>query len=146
MPVREALASDLHEIAAMVRELAVFEQLEHEVSFTVEDLGRHLFGPEPAARVLLAETGPGQVVGYALWFWTFSTFRGRRGIWLEDLYVRPAHRGGGHGRALLGRLRQLTDGRVEWAVLDWNEPAIALYRSVGAEPLSGWGRYRWVAS
>ncbi|MEO6121317.1 MAG: GNAT family N-acetyltransferase [Acidimicrobiales bacterium] len=143
MPVRDASPADLPEIAAMIRELADFEQLASEVSFEAAALAQHLFGPEPAARVLVAETDDGRVAGFALWYWTFSTFLGRRGIWLEDLFVRPAHRGDGHGRALLDRVRAMTDGRVEWAVLDWNERAIGLYRRVGAEPVLGWARYRW---
>ncbi len=128
----------------MIGELAAFERLEHEVCFDRAELAAHLFGPEPAAHVLLAETADGSVAGYALWYWTFSTFLGRRGIWLEDLFVRPCHRRSGYARALLGGLRDRTDGRVEWAVLDWNEPAIALYRSLGAEPVGGWARYRWL--
>lgn len=128
----------------MIGELAAFERLTHEVCFDRDELAANLFGPEPAAHVLLAETDDGAVAGYALWFWTFSTFLGRRGIWLEDLFVRPAYRRAGHARALLQGLRDRTDGRVEWAVLDWNEPAIALYRSLGAEPVDGWARYRWL--
>jgi GNAT superfamily N-acetyltransferase len=79
----------------------------------------------------------------ALWHWTFSTFLGRPGIWLEDLVVRPEHRGAGLGRALLTSLFERSPGRVEWAVLDWNEPAMAFYRSLGAAPVDGWMRYRW---
>ena len=84
------------------------------------------------------------MAGFALWFRTFSTFLGRPGIWLEDLFVRPSSRGRGHGRALLDALRELTDGRVEWAVLDWNESSIAFYESLGARPVPGWTRYRWL--
>ncbi|MGH9154866.1 MAG: GNAT family N-acetyltransferase [Acidimicrobiales bacterium] len=141
--IRAAAPADLAEIVALIGELADFEHLADEVGLQPEDLARHLFGPEPTARVLIAETDHGEVAGFALWYWTFSSFLGRRGIWLEDLFVRPAHRGHGHGRALLDRLRTLTDGRVEWAVLDWNRPAIELYRSLGAEPVTGWTRYRW---
>jgi GNAT superfamily N-acetyltransferase len=86
--------------------------------------------------------GVESVVGFALWFRTFSTFLGRPGIWLEDLYVRPEHRKRGHGLALLQELRRRTDGRVEWLVLDWNEPALAFYRSLGAAPVEGWTTYR----
>lgn len=142
--IRDASPADVVEIATMISELASFERLEHEVSFDVDELAANLFGDVPAARVLVAEADDGQVAGFALWYPTFSTFLGRRGVWLEDLFVRPAHRRAGHGRALLQRVRELTDGRVEWAVLDWNEPAIALYRSVGAEPVGGWARYRWL--
>jgi GNAT superfamily N-acetyltransferase len=143
MPIRDATEADVDDIAALVRELAVYEQLEHEAVATADDLRTHLFGPSPAASVLLAETDEGDIAGFALYFSTFSTFLGRPGIWLEDLFVRPEHRGHGHGVALLQRLRQLTDGRVEWAVLDWNEPSIRFYRALGAEPVDGWTRYRW---
>ena len=144
MPVRPAHADDLDDIATLIRDLAVYEELEHEVVFDVGELGRHLFGAEPAARVLLAEEDDGALAGFALYFPTFSTFLGRPGIWLEDLFVRPEHRGRGHGVALLQRLRELTDGRVEWAVLDWNTPSIEFYRALGAEPVEGWTRYRWM--
>ena len=85
----------------------------------------------------------GEVAGFALYFTTFSTFRGDPGIWLEDLFVRPAFRKQGLGLALLQRLRDMTAGRVEWAVLDWNEPSIGFYQSLGARPVEGWTRYRW---
>lgn len=155
MAVREATVGDLDEIAALIRELARYERLEHEVAFDEDALRRHLFGTDPVAHVLLAVDGgaagpvsveeePDEpVVGFALWFRTFSTFLGRPGIWLEDLYVRPDHRGRGHGLALLQELRRRTDGRVEWLVLDWNEPALLFYRSLGAVPVEGWTTYRW---
>jgi GNAT superfamily N-acetyltransferase len=143
VPIREAAESDLEEIAALIRELADYEQLTHEVVFDAADLRTHLFGPSPAARVLMAETDDGEIAGFALYFPTFSTFLGRPGVWLEDLFVRPQHRKRGYGLALLQRLRELADGRVEWAVLDWNEPSIGFYRSLGAEPVEGWTRYRW---
>jgi len=144
MPVREAVSADLDEIAAMIHELARYEEAADEVAFDLDELGRHLFGPSPAARVLVAETVGGEVAGMALYFSTFSTWVGRPGIWLEDLYVRPEFRGGGHGRELLEAVRACTDGRVEWTVLDWNESAIGFYRSLGAEPVDGWTRYRWL--
>jgi GNAT superfamily N-acetyltransferase len=144
MSIRRAAAEDLHEIAALIRELAAYEQAPDEVVFELDELGLHLFGPDPAAAVLMAETDDGQVVGMALFFRTFSTWLGRPGIWLEDLFVRPPFRGGGHGRALLDAVRAETDGRVEWAVLDWNESAVGFYRSLGAEPVDGWTRYRWL--
>ena len=144
MPVRPAAEADLEEICTLIRELADYERLAHEVVLDPDELGRHLFGPQPAASVLLAEDDvSGDVAGLAVYFVTFSTFLGRPGLWLEDLYVRPRHRGRGHGRALLERLRQLTDGRVEWAVLDWNSPAIGFYQGLGAGPVGGWTRYRW---
>ena len=142
--IREASADDLAEIAALIHELAAYERAAEEVAFDLDELARHLFGLEPAARVLIADTADGQVAGMALYFTTFSTWLGRPGIWLEDLFVRPQFRGGGHGRALLEAVRERTDGRVEWAVLDWNEPAIGFYRSLGAESVDGWTRYRWL--
>ena len=144
MPVRAARPDDLTEIAALIRDLGAYERLDHEVVFDDDELGRHLFGPDPAASVALAVTDAGDVTGFALWFRTFSTFLGRPGIWLEDLFVRPEHRGKGYGLALLQHLRGLTDGRVEWAVLDWNTPSIEFYRSLGAQPVEGWTRYRWL--
>src|ERR1700737_3853595 len=136
MAIREAGPDDLDEICALIRELADYEQLSSEVVFDRDVVGHHLFGPKPGARALMAEDGdPPEVAGFALWYPTFSTFLGQDGIWLEDLYVRPARRGRGLGMALLQHLRGLTPGRVEWAVLDWNEPAIAFYRSMGAGPV-----------
>ena len=144
MSIREATAADLGEIAALIHELAVYERAAEEVVFDLDELGRHLFGPAPAAHVLVAESDEGQVAGMAMYFVTFSTWLGRPGLWLEDLFVRPEFRGAGLGRALLDAVRARTDGRVEWAVLDWNEPAIGFYRSLGAEPVEGWTRYRWL--
>jgi GNAT superfamily N-acetyltransferase len=143
MPIRPATERDSDEIGALIRELAEYEDLSHEVEWEPGELRRALFGPDAVARVLIAETERGEVAGFALWFPTFSTFLGRDGIWLEDLFVRPAHRGSGHGKALLERLRSMTDGRVEWAVLDWNQSAIDFYQSLGAGPVDGWTRYRW---
>ena len=144
--LRDAAPDDLDEICALIRELAAYERLEHEVELDPAEVARHLFGPDPAAAVTIAESDAGAVAGFALWFRTFSTFLGRPGIWLEDLFVRPEHRGRGHGVALLQDLRARTDGRVEWAVLDWNEPSVAFYRALGAEPVEGWTRYRWVGT
>jgi GNAT superfamily N-acetyltransferase len=144
MPVRDATAADLPEICALIRELADYERLAHEVELDEGEMARHLFGDDPAAAVLIAEADRGEVAGFALFYTTFSTFLGRPGIWLEDLFVRPERRGEGHGVALLQALRARTDGRVEWAVLDWNEPAIAFYRALGAGPVEGWIRYRWL--
>lgn len=143
--IRDAAAADLPVVAELIRALADYERMADEVVWAEADLGRHLFGPEPAAHVLLAVTEDDRAVvaGFALWFPTFSTFVGRPGIWLEDLFVRPEHRGAGHGRALLDALRRRTDGRVEWNVLDWNEPSIRFYDAVGARPLPGWLQYRW---
>ncbi len=143
--LREATAEDLDEICALIRELAEYERLADQVNFDRDELAGWLFGASPRAWVTLAEPDdrPGAVAGMALWHWTFSTFLGRPGIWVEDLVVRPEYRGAGLGRALLASLFERSPGRVEWAVLDWNEPAIAFYRSVGADAVPGWTRYRW---
>ena len=145
MAVRDARPEDLSEICALIRELAEYEELAHEVVFDEVSVGRWLFGPDAVASVLLAtpDESPDVVAGMALFFPTFSTFLGRPGIWLEDLFVRPPWRGRGLGLALLQALRARTDGRVEWAVLDWNEPSIRFYESLGARPVDGWTRYRW---
>ena len=144
MPIRSATVDDARQIAALIKELAEYERLSHEVEFDDDELTRWLFGPHPAASVVLATDDDGGVAGFALWFPTFSTFLGQPGIWLEDLFVRPAFRGRGYGRALLEHLFALADGgRVEWAVLDWNTSAIDFYDSLGAAPVEGWTRYRW---
>ncbi|HVM67682.1 MAG TPA: GNAT family N-acetyltransferase [Acidimicrobiales bacterium] len=145
MAVRDAVPADLPHIASLVRELGAYERLSDEVVFDEAEMGRWLFGTAPAARVLVATGGDDEVVGMALYHGTFSTFLGRPGIWLEDLFVRPAARGRGHGRALLETLMQRTPGRLEWAVLDWNQPAIDFYRRLGARPVEGWSRWRWTA-
>jgi GNAT superfamily N-acetyltransferase len=149
MPVREAVADDVDEICALITALADYEELRDQVVFDAADMRRHLFGTDPpAARVLIAETSdrPPVVAGFALWVPTFSTFSGRPGIWLEDLFVKPEHRGRGHGAALLRHLRGLTEDRIEWAVLDWNQPSIDFYERLGARPVDGWTRYRWLPS
>ncbi|MER6224506.1 N-acetyltransferase family protein [Streptomyces sp. 900105755] len=141
--IRAATENDVPEIRAMIRELAAYERAEEQARATEEQLGAALFGPHPAAGALVAEDETtGELAGYALWFPTFSTWTGTRGMHLEDLYVRPHARGGGHGRALLAALAAfcLRSGfeRFEWWVLAWNEPAIGLYRSLGAEFLDEW--------
>ena len=143
MPIRPAEPSDLPEIAALISELAEYEEMTDEVVWELPQLERELFGPEPAAHVLLAVADDGAVAGMALWFRTFSTFLGRSGIWLEDLFVRPGHRRNGYGLALIQQLRTMTDGRVEWVVLDWNTSALSFYDGLGAAPVPGWIRYRW---
>lgn len=139
--LRQATPADVPAILAMVRELAEFERLAHQLVATEAQFQAALFGAKPAAEAIVAEAD-GAVVGYALWFTTFSTFLGRPGIWLEDLYVRPAHRRRGIGRALLERVvaigRERGCGRVEWSVLDWNADAIAVYAAFGAELLPDW--------
>lgn len=144
MALRPAAPEDIVEICSLIRELAAYERMDDEVGFDLDGVAAHLFGPAPAAAVLLAEDeGTGEIAGFALYFPTFSTFLGKPGLWLEDLFVRPAHRGKGYGSALLQHLRELTEGRVEWAVLDWNTPSIEFYDRLGARPVFGWTRYRW---
>jgi GNAT superfamily N-acetyltransferase len=145
MRIRSAHRSDVPLILAFIRELAVYERLAHEVVATEEALAASLFGPAPAAEVLIAELD-GAPAGFALFFHNYSTFLGRCGIYLEDLFVRPETRGRGVGRALLARLAAIAEtrgcGRLEWAVLDWNEDAVAFYRKLGATPLHNWTTFR----
>jgi GNAT superfamily N-acetyltransferase len=146
-----ATASDVPAILHLIRGIAAYERLAHEVVATEALLRESLFGPKPAAEVLLA--WPGQAafnpqppdaepLGYAVFFGSFSTFLGRPGIYLEDLFVLPAYRGQGIGRALFRQVAQIAvareAGRLEWSVLDWNEPALKFYRSQGAQPLTEW--------
>jgi GNAT superfamily N-acetyltransferase len=139
--IRPAVAADAPLIFAFVRELAEYERLGHEVEASEADLARDLFGAAPRVFCDIAEAA-GEPVGFALWFYNYSTFRGRHGLFLEDLFVRPQARRQGAGKALLRRLaRRCVDeglGRLEWAVLDWNAPAIAFYDSLGAEAMSDW--------
>jgi GNAT superfamily N-acetyltransferase len=143
--IRPATADDTPTIARLIRELAEYERLAHRVVLDEAELRHYLFGPRPCAEALLAEEG-GAVVGYALFFPTFSTFAGRPGLWLEDVFVRPEHRSRGHGKALLAEVARLAVERgcckVEWEVLDWNEPALRFYRSLGAVPLDEWTTYQ----
>jgi GNAT superfamily N-acetyltransferase len=143
--LRFAAASDVPVIAKLIRELARFEKLEGELRMTDELLAENLFGPRPYAEALLAEEGSA-VFGFALFFHNFSTFLAQPGIYLEDLFVVPEHRGRGIGRALLERLAQIAVergcGRLEWAVLDWNRDAISFYERLGATPNSDWTVYR----
>ncbi|HEY5477110.1 MAG TPA: GNAT family N-acetyltransferase [Tepidiformaceae bacterium] len=142
MPLREARESDLDTIIDLIRGLAEYEREPAAVTLDRDDLHRHLFGPHPYAEVLIAETEAGDSAGFALFFHNFSTWTGKPGIWLEDLFVRPEHRRAGYGRALLNRLARLAIergcGRLEWSVLDWNEPAIAFYRALGARAMEEW--------
>jgi GNAT superfamily N-acetyltransferase len=139
--LRPARPVDLPAIVGLIRELAVFEQLAHLVVVTPESLQPHLFGPRPAAEAVVGEVA-GEVVAFALFFTNFSTFLGRPGLYLEDLYVQPAHRGTGLGRALLRHLGALAVargcGRFEWSVLDWNENAIRFYEGMGATVMPDW--------
>jgi GNAT superfamily N-acetyltransferase len=143
--LRAATIADLPQVLAFIRQLAEYERLAHEVHATEAGLREHLFGPSPAAEVLLAEW-EGKAAGFALHFPTFSTFAGRPGIWLEDLFVLPEQRGRGIGRALLIELARLAKargcGRVEWTVLDWNVQAQGFYRGLGARVLDDWRTWR----
>ena len=139
--VRVASPADIPLILHFIRQLAEYERLLHEVECTEADIRRDLFGENPRAFCDIAEN-KGQPVGFALWFYSYSTFRGRAGIYLEDLFVEPGARGVGAGKALLRRLAQRCVeaelGRLEWSVLDWNEPSIAFYDSLGAMKKEGW--------
>jgi GNAT superfamily N-acetyltransferase len=143
--IRPAVAADLAAICAFIRELAEYEKLSDAVRFDEVALGRYLFGPRPMAEVLIGEQD-GEAQGFALFFHNFSTFEGRPGIYLEDLYVRPAARGAGLGKALLVALARVaverSCARLEWSVLDWNAPSIGFYRSLGAAPLDEWTAMR----
>lgn len=143
--IRPARAGDLDTIFQFICDLADYERLRHEVRADRSTLGAHLFGPRPMAEVLIGEIA-GVPQGFALFFHNFSTFEGRPGLYLEDLFVRPEARGAGLGKALLVRLAQLAKergcARLEWSVLDWNEPAIAFYRSLGARPMDDWTVFR----
>jgi GNAT superfamily N-acetyltransferase len=144
--IRPATPDDAPALVALIRELAVYEKLEHEAVASPDDLRRALSGPRPTAEALIAEADDGRPAGFALFFHNFSTFVGRPGLYLEDLFVRPEHRGAGLGKALLLALARLAVergcGRMEWAVLDWNEPAIGFYRSLGARPMDEWTVFR----
>ena len=142
MTIRDARPEDLDEIIALVHALAEYEREPDAVLLDPDEFARNCFGEDAVARVLIAEDG-GAVAGFALYFRTFSTWLGKAGIWLEDLFVYPESRGRGHGRELLEELRRRTDGRVEWSVLDWNEPAHRFYATLGAEELGGWSIWRW---
>jgi GNAT superfamily N-acetyltransferase len=143
--VREARESDVGRIHQLVLDLARYERAPDQVKATPEQLRAALFGPQPAAYALVAEAG-GKVVGFALYFLNFSTWEGVHGIYLEDLYVMPEHRGTGLGKAMLRSLAQIAVqrgyARVEWWVLDWNEPSIDFYRRLGAVPMDEWTVYR----
>jgi GNAT superfamily N-acetyltransferase len=143
--LQPATPADVPVLLGLILELARFERLEHEVVATEALLAEALFGESRNAEALIAREG-GQAVGFALWFHNFSTFVGRRGLYLEDLYVRPEYRGRGYGKAMLTHLARLAVergcGRMEWAVLDWNVRAEDFYRSLGAEPKTEWRIFR----
>ena len=139
--IRPAQPSDVAHIHAMIIELAVFEKLEHLVVATEELLHEGLFGARPSCEAIIGEEN-GEVVTFALFFHNFSTFLTKKGLYLEDLYVKQAHRGKGFGKQMLVKLAQLAVerncGRFEWSVLDWNEPAINFYKAVGADVMPDW--------
>ena len=143
--IRPATEADVPLILTFIRELADYERLSHEVAATEEALRDSLFGERRFAEVLIGYRD-GRPAGFALFFHSFSTFLGKPGMYLEDLYVRPEFRGAGIGRALLVHLARLARergcGRLEWSVLDWNEPAIGFYKGIGASPVGGWTLYR----
>jgi hypothetical protein len=141
--IRPAQPADVPAIVGLIRELAVFEKLEHLMQATPETLLPHLFGERPVAECLVAEDAQGgAIVAFALFFTNFSTFLARPGLYLEDLYVQPAHRGGGLGKAMLVQLARLAVargcGRFEWCVLDWNVDAQAFYQRMGATVMKDW--------
>ncbi|MGA4841126.1 GNAT family N-acetyltransferase [Streptomyces sp. G45] len=145
--IRTANPADIPVIHSLIRELAAYEKAPHEARATEGQLREALFGPRPAAYAHIAEDdATGEPVGFALWFLNFSTWRGVHGIYLEDLYVRPEARGGGHGKALLRELARICAERgyerLEWSVLNWNTPAIGFYESLGARPQDEWTVYR----
>jgi len=141
-PVRE---QDVPLLLRLIKGLADYERLSGEVIASEADIHATLFGPTPSAEAVLAYVGA-DAVGFAVWFYNYSTFVGRPGLYLEDIFVLPPWRGRGIGRALLGHLARLAVargcGRMEWAVLDWNEPAIRFYRRIGAQAMNGWTVYR----
>jgi GNAT superfamily N-acetyltransferase len=143
--IRPAAIGDVPIILDLIRDLATYERAPHDVTATEEQLTDVLFGEKQAAEVLLAFKGD-TPIGFAVFFHNFSTWLGRRGLYLEDLFVRPEHRGKGYGRALLVYLARIARdrhcGRMEWAVLDWNAPAIDFYKKLGAAPLEEWRIFR----
>ena len=145
LEIRSGTLEDVPVILQLIRDLATYERAPNEVLATEEQLTEVLFGPRPAAEVRLAFED-GTPVGFAVFFHNFSTWLGRPGLYLEDLFVKPEHRGKGYGRALLVDLARIARdrgcGRMEWAVLNWNEPAIQFYDKLGAKPLDEWIIYR----
>jgi len=142
--LRDAVPGDAGLVLRFVRELAEYEKLLHEVHASEADFSAALFGPHPAIAALIVEKA-GAPIGCAVWYYAFSTFNGARTLYVEDVYVQPAHRGGGIGRAVFRDLarRAVAEGcrRMAWAVLDWNAPSFAFYRGLGAKPVVGWTTY-----
>ncbi|BBH45881.1 GNAT family N-acetyltransferase [Pseudomonas sp. KU43P] len=143
--IRPAVRTDAAQILAFITELAEYERARHEVIASVNDIERTLFEEGSTVHSLICERD-GQPIGFAVYFYSYSTWLGRNGIYLEDVYITPEQRGGGAGRRVLQHIaREAVEngcGRLEWSVLDWNEPAIGFYQSLGAEPQDEWIRYR----
>jgi GNAT superfamily N-acetyltransferase len=143
--IRAANGADVPVILRFITDLAIYEKAEHEVEATVERLEETLFGAGSVTEAAILEKD-GVAIGFAVWFYSYSTWLARNGLYLEDLYIDPAHRGGGGGKMLMRHLaRRAVEkgcGRFEWSVLDWNEPAIRVYDRIGGEPQSEWIRYR----
>jgi GNAT superfamily N-acetyltransferase len=144
--IRDAVAADVPEILAMIRELADYERLLHQVTATADSLAASLFGPNPCTQAMIAEV-EGQPAGYAMFFYTFSTFVGKPGLFVEDIFVRPRFRRQGIGKEFFRRLaRQAVQrdcGRMEFSVLDWNKPALDFYQTLGAVALTDWTIHRF---
>jgi GNAT superfamily N-acetyltransferase len=143
--IRDALPEDADTILRFIRELAIYEKAEHEVRATVDNIRSSLFGADSVTSALICEKD-GRAIGFAVWFLSYSTWLAKNGLYLEDLYVTPEGRGSGAGKALLRRLATIAVekgcGRFEWSVLDWNEPAIRVYKAIGAEAMDDWTRFR----
>ncbi|MBA1243784.1 MULTISPECIES: GNAT family N-acetyltransferase [Pseudomonas] len=143
--IRDATRSDAAVILGYITELAIYENAEHEVQAKLADIERSLFDEPSPAKALICEVD-GQPVGFAVYFLSYSTWQGRKGLYLEDLFVSPQHRGIGAGKALLRHLAKIAHdtgcGRMDWSVLDWNQPAIDFYTSIGAKAHEEWVRYR----
>ena len=143
--LRPATPDDAATILRFIRELAAYERAENEVEATEETIRQSIFGKDAVIHALICEKD-GKTAGFAVWFYNYSTWQGRNGLYLEDLYVTPEFRGSGAGKLILRHLAELAVekgcGRFEWSVLDWNEPAIRVYKSIGAEPQDEWIRYR----
>ncbi len=143
--IRSAKPEDLSEISSLIKELADYERAPEQAIATIEDLSAALFGPSPKVFCEIVEVD-GAVLGFAIWFLNFSTWQGKHGIYLEDLFIRPQYRGSGWGKKLLEHLAakclENNWGRFQWWVLDWNEPAIEFYRALGASPMNEWTVYR----
>lgn len=146
MLIRAAVPNDAKTILSLITELAIYEKAEHEVLATEETIQQTLFGEQANAQALICENGQGKVVGYVIYFYNYSTWLAKKGLYLEDLYVAKSERGKGYGKGLLTYLaaKAVNEGcgRFEWSVLDWNTPAIKFYQSLGAKPQSEWTVYR----